>query len=746
LTLISPHSSEERNVWTFPSVLPKEAMQQQVYGDVAAPIVEDLMLRSNGCILVYGQVKTGKTFTVFGEQGIFELTIRRIVAEIKGNERELKASLACLSWKDGKARDLLRTEAEDCQLVGNMDLFSVPSTMWMSVKAVAEVLVAVRRAVAPFEALESAEKPNVFVLLTVSRAKNQLNPIGSMIIGEMATQTYSNSLSQSLNHTSLMHPSLVILSKLLSELGGEARDESVLVSKTMNGSWSLLLVACVSVTGLEYVDCVNVLKYASTAMAYPEMIRKLKRREQQDASVEDKRIMQLTKDIIDVKFDLQQTELVHSKRLKDLGVKFNLDFDLNILKDIDPGSKEARAVKSLREGIEKLEALKEARTKSEHKLHKLELILVDAKQASAAIQARHSQELATMNEAVSLVQELIDQIKPEPMPEHLVREIEVNKEALEGQKPTLQRLSQSLIDLHTAVLQRSELAETDTDARLNERELQETVYKREYKSQELLTKDRLIELEESYKKTVADREKARQELEVKVRLQSIKQNDILVEHQSECGRLAVLTKGYFDLIERIKRGDFNEGVLPVVIPRSDLPDFPDVIVNKHLHAATGHTHFPRVKAKEGKSSVPAVRRGSSIKQPEDPIPIKLQARLQDSLGSIAAMLAENVTRRQAISDIATEQEDLRSCKIMYRRLLRQQKQANRVRNRQTISLSIEKNKDVLRHVFVTVQPGSALSSHESSLSSYSSFQASGSVLSVRSSRIRKPRGLSEVAE
>lgn len=743
LTLANPLDPEERNTWTFPVILHKEAMQQQVYGEVGGTIVEDVMSHSNGCCLVYGQAKAGKTFTVFGDQGVFELTIRRLVAEIKGDERGLKASLACVSWKEGKARDVLRTEAEDYELLGNMDLFGIPNTTWISVKTAAEVLTTVRRAVAPFEALESAEKPNVFVLLTVSRAKNLLSPIGSMIIGEMATQTYSDSLSQSLNHTSLLHPSLVVLSKVLAELGGEDRDDSVLVSKAMNGNWSMSLLACVTASGLEHTDCFNVLKYASTAMAYPEMIRKLKKGEQQDASVEDKRIMQLSKDIIDIRFDLQQTELLHSKRLKDLGVKFNLDFDLNILKDIDPGSKEARAVKSLKEGVEKLESYKDIRTKSEHKLHKLTIRLAEAKQISAALQARHFQELATLNESISLLQDLIDQVKPEPMPEHLVREAQENKEALEGQKPVLQRLSQSLADLHSVVVQRSELAEADTDARATERESLDIVYKKDYKSQEFLARDRLHELEDSYKKTISDRETARQQLETKVRLQSIKQHDIILEHQSECGRLAVLAKGYFDLLEKIKRGDFNEGVLPVVIPRSHFPEFPDAIVNKYLHSVTGYTHLPRVVVKEKKAAVG--RRESILKQVEEPSPSRVQARLRDSLGSVAAMMTENATRRQVIADIANEMEDLRSTRIMYKRLLRQQKQANRVSFRQTISLSIESNKEVLRHVFVTVQPGSALSSHESSLSSHSSFQASASVLSVRS-KIRKPRGLSEVAE
>lgn len=736
--LTNPDNPEERHSWTFPLILPKEAMQQQVYGEVAGPLVEDVMTHSNSCILVYGQPKSGKTFTVFGEQGIFQLTMRRLIAEIKGDERGLKASLACVSWKNGLAKDLLRTDAEEYEVKGNMDLFGIPNTTWMPVKNAAEVFAAVKSAVSPFEAWESYEKPNVFVLLTTSRAKNQINPIGGMIIAEMATNNYSDSLSQSLNHTSLLHNSLVILGKVLAELGGEDRDESVLISKAMNGSWNVSLLACISASGLDYTDCFNVLKYANTAQAYPELIRKLKKREQQDTSAEAKRIMQLSRDIIDVRFDLQQMEIVHNKRLKELSTKFGLDFDLNILKETDVGSKESRTVKQLREAVEKLDSYKEIRAGNEHKLQKIANLISETRQIGTQVQLRHARELHAVNEAITNVQELIDQIKPRELPAYLVQETEEISQMLEDQKPLLKKISRSLTELHNVLLQRSEAAETDTDVRKSEREAVEISYKKDYKSKEMRAKEYFREMETSYQKNISDKEKARELLEAKVRLHGLKQHDRVSEHQSECGRLAVLAKGYFDLIERIKRGDFNEGVVPVVIPKSQMPDFPDSIVNKHLHATTGMVHLPKIASKETKVSLPVMRTASAKSTDSEPTANRLLIRLQDTVERINAMTAENMNRRNKIAEMASEIEDLRATRIMYKRLVREQKQANR-----TARLTIETNKDLLRHVFVTVQSASALSSHESSLSSY---QGSSSVLSVRSSLTKKPRVISEVTE
>ncbi|CCD16894.1 unnamed protein product [Trypanosoma congolense IL3000] len=55
--------------FSFSRVYPPETEQDQIYKEVAFPIVNDVMQGYNGTVLVYGQTGSGKTHTMFGTDG-----------------------------------------------------------------------------------------------------------------------------------------------------------------------------------------------------------------------------------------------------------------------------------------------------------------------------------------------------------------------------------------------------------------------------------------------------------------------------------------------------------------------------------------------------------------------------------------------------------------------------------------------------------------------------------------------------
>ena len=746
ITIVNPEDSEQISQWTFPYILPRESLQQQMYGEVASELLESVIEQTNGCMLVYGQPKSGKTYTVFGEEGLFELSIRRIVSEIKNEERGIRASLACVAVHDGVAQDLLHPDGDEVELAENMGLFGIPKTTWVTIKSIAESLAIVRKAVAGNESLPSEEKPHTFVLFTISRAKSALNPISSMVIGDMATLSFPDSVSLSINHTSLLSSSLVILGKLLTELCSESRDDSILVSKSMNGEWVMSLLACIATNEDMYENCVDILTYANKAQNYPEVIYKLKRKETKDASIEDKRINQLRSDIIDVKFDLQQMDLVHSKRLRELSVKFGFDFDVGILREADPMSREAKVVRNLRESVERVETCKQIKTGYDKKLARLNTLMAEARQVSSQNQVKRNQELQNLEEQVRSLKDLIDEITPGKLPDLKVQEVSRLQEMFEANKGLIQKHSQSLTELQSIASTRSDLANSDTESRKEGREQLELQYRTNYKAVETEAKEKFREIIEEYERKIKGKDEEREALEKKIRLTGFRKADRLQAYIDESARLALSVKNWFELIESIKRGDFNEGVVPVVIPRSHMPDFPEDIVSKYVFAGSGYLKLPKVREPvkdTGYLRSPGRKLDASrpsLRSPDDLTESnlsKLQSRLLQNLEVITALQAENRARRLAISSHSTEIEDLRSTRICFKRLLRQQQQANRVPSTQMSHVMIETNREHMRHVFVTAPTmHTQQSSLESSLSGYDSLNV-GSSLSAYTSRSSK---------
>ncbi|XP_042904436.1 kinesin-1 heavy chain [Parasteatoda tepidariorum] len=54
-------------VYTFDQIFDQNSSQEQVYNDVARPIVTSVLAGFNGTILAYGQTSSGKTYTMEGD-------------------------------------------------------------------------------------------------------------------------------------------------------------------------------------------------------------------------------------------------------------------------------------------------------------------------------------------------------------------------------------------------------------------------------------------------------------------------------------------------------------------------------------------------------------------------------------------------------------------------------------------------------------------------------------------------------
>jgi len=64
--IIQKSSDEVPKIFTFDKVYDQYAIQEEIFNEIAYPIIENVLEGYNGTIFAYGQTGTGKTHTISG--------------------------------------------------------------------------------------------------------------------------------------------------------------------------------------------------------------------------------------------------------------------------------------------------------------------------------------------------------------------------------------------------------------------------------------------------------------------------------------------------------------------------------------------------------------------------------------------------------------------------------------------------------------------------------------------------------
>ncbi|KAI5643599.1 kinesin motor domain-containing protein [Phthorimaea operculella] len=103
--------------FTFDKVYDKETKTQEVYNDIAKPIVEAALAGFNGTIFAYGQTSSGKTYTMTGTEespGIIPLAVLNLFDTIKTKTDRDFLDLLNMEKKNIKIHDTLQGVKVDC--------------------------------------------------------------------------------------------------------------------------------------------------------------------------------------------------------------------------------------------------------------------------------------------------------------------------------------------------------------------------------------------------------------------------------------------------------------------------------------------------------------------------------------------------------------------------------------------------------------------------------------------------------
>ncbi|CAL1290116.1 unnamed protein product, partial [Larinioides sclopetarius] len=106
--------ADPSNIYTFSHAFTEKDDNEVIYSKFCSPVVQSAVKGFNGAIIAYGQVSSGKTFTMMGDddikiEGIIHFSVYDLFKLIENNfDRIYFIRIACLEIHKGKiSRDLL---------------------------------------------------------------------------------------------------------------------------------------------------------------------------------------------------------------------------------------------------------------------------------------------------------------------------------------------------------------------------------------------------------------------------------------------------------------------------------------------------------------------------------------------------------------------------------------------------------------------------------------------------------------
>lgn len=620
ILLMDPRSVVIEHNFEFDYIFPTEAINYDVFQQGCRAMVEQVLEGCNGCCLAYGQRKSGKTLSVFGgentkNEGIVQMALEMIL-EAKAAAPGMQVTMNFVDIAQDKIRDLGRVGLPDflpsdpsciqqfthseIRLEEQMGCFSIPSATFIPISTLSEAMEVVRKGLMFRNELESMINPialmHTLVLVTIERVEDLAHPVSYVVFGDLARSEKARKDSMAMDqinaqHITSVHGSFVSLSRVLESLSKQTEDRDLIIpykeskitallSKCLNSACNFVLLACITPTPPLFDEVVNVLQYAGKIKSLAQEGVVLNKDMLDEARLKDMRMKKLREDINDLKFQLEQFEFLHGKRLKELAAKLGLDFDLETLSMSDPYSREVVAVRNMREAMEKAETLKQRKEEMEGKLETQKEILAEVKLVAMSNQEKQARELQEYHIQINHIMGQLQTTQPDATAELNQAEIEKTDELqklLYHGHLMIEEQSAAVNGLFRVVESNGQTGETHTEEREAGRNAVESANRVNFRSNERELKEALRSDEEKFNHLVRDRTKALMRSELDFRAFCRDKEEHVGRYQAENVRLLQTIQQYQRLLDGIRSGEFNNGIVPVLIPKTHLTALPDPI-------------------------------------------------------------------------------------------------------------------------------------------------------------------------
>ena len=612
ICLLDPRSVSIEQLYEFSHVFPPEVPQEEVFDLTCRPLIECALEGSNACYMTYGQVRSGKTYTIFGGQstettGMVERTLIALTEAVK-QEPRLSLAMCLVDISQDRIKDLLKGEGaylgDVVELSQVQDHFTIADTNWHPILCFEGSNEKIKSALQTRNSQANASNPlqlsHTLILFRLTHPYTPRSPVTYICLGDLARCERSRRESiiearANPLHVASVHSSFTALVRVvesLSKLGQKEiavpYQESLLTkfaSLALRENWVFTLIACINPLPRLFDECVNVMQYATKLKIIETAVASNTKLSKEDESKQlDKRIKFLRHEISEMKFQMDQMEFLHSRDLKDLAVKLGIDFDLELLRLEDPNSREIKTVKNMREAMERTDNLKMYHEHLQEQVKYQAQLLSEIRVVAMNNQEKQEMEVAELQREISGVKYDIERFAEAAATPHFGAKQLMELEDM--QKVLYQ--SHLMIEQHAAEInciaeiqeKRSEVAVGNSEDRRAGREAVESMCRHAYRRQEDELTAQVSRMEEGYQGVLEKKNKEITQLEHTFKRFCITEMDKIDRRKEEISRLCQLVRKTHSLIESIKHGEFNNGIVPVLIPRTHQYILPDDILVK----------------------------------------------------------------------------------------------------------------------------------------------------------------------
>lgn len=292
---INPKNEKELKTFTYDKTYDWRSSQEEIFDDVAKPILESVMEGYNGTIFAYGQTGTGKSFTMMGAghgktelKGIIPRSIDWIFKAIENKgDQEFLVRVAFVEIYNEEIRDLLNKNIKNKLKIREKEgVFYVEDNKVIKVENANQMLQVMEagegnRAKGSTKMnIESSRSHSIFQIIVENSYLDESGErhyrMGKLNLVDLAgseRQTKTEATGDRLKEATKINLSLTILGNVISSLISSKKVHvpyresklTMLLCDSLGGNTKTVMIANIGPSDFNYDESLNTLWYAARA-------------------------------------------------------------------------------------------------------------------------------------------------------------------------------------------------------------------------------------------------------------------------------------------------------------------------------------------------------------------------------------------------------------------------------------------------------------------------------------------------
>ena len=615
---IEPNKSEP---YYFSSIFEPQETNRQVFEQIGAPVVDQLLSGENATLLACGDDQSGKSHTLLGhltdsglQNGISIPILHELFEQIQANSEQMHIGVVVSFFEifNDSVRDLgLAYTNKHPPVLEVYDKQNLPvkeaqgrsyieGVSLVQVMTAQEIIEIITSGFLMRKQLEKSKGPiqnfsHTILTITVSQKLKSANAYetksGRLNIVELVNADTQN-LDYNVEKSNLSKPenSLQALKYILNKLFLSSKGVQIAsipykcnklthcLQNSLSGSSLNTLIATVDTSPSKLPQTQNLLEYLKSIFYIDKKLRRVTKISNKEGGIREdaERMQRLLEEISDFKDSIQKAESSYKFKLKQFGKLIGIKTDLERIANAEAATSEFKLAEKHRDAISTVEQLKSNKQLLEKKLYERKKLMEEIKIVQMSNNAKRKRELTELQNTMIEFKHKIEGFK------------DINFGGVEDQTLT-ENLEKLLLNTHLVLEEKSaaiqnirhDMKGSSSDARnLAEvielsRAQEESSLRQTFKENEAFLKIKLENIKEQFSAYIKEKEEVVVNFRQEIATYNKKKDKETLKLKQEALSLFQVVQQQGKLIHNIEEGTYNKGIKPILIPNKDRIQPPD---------------------------------------------------------------------------------------------------------------------------------------------------------------------------